>query len=202
MFGCLATGCANRVRGEVGELEVPVRSAFFFSQEGAFGDDSLIGIVMSSLGDGCQDYAFYQTAIQGLDSPSEQASAWQAVFPEDFWEVGIVLRTGSPTQSLSGSTLTGIPRNKSLDGRGQAYSRITHNLNHRDEAWFDGSGQAGVYIDEFISNGGQLEIVEHTPNSTIRGNFGTAFIDNLEDVQAGVLDIHFKATFCPEADLL
>ena len=44
--------------------------------------------------------------------------------------------------------------------------------------------------------------MEHTPNSTIRGNFGTAFIDTLEDAQAGVLDIHFKATFCPEADLL
>lgn len=202
LLGLLASGCQNRIRGEVGELEVPVRSAFFFSQEGAFGEDSLIGIVMSSLGDGCQDYAYYQTAIQGLDGVTEQASAWQAVFPDAFWEVGIILRTGPPTQPLAGSTFTGIPRTKSLDGRGQGYARITHNLIHRDEGWFDGTGQASVYMDEFISNGGQIEISEHTPNSSIRGRFGTAFIDNLDDVQAGVLDIHFKASFCPEADLL
>jgi len=196
-------GCAggNKIRGEIGGLEIQPKSAFFFAQQDAFGDDSLVGVVLSSLKTGCEDYGFYLTASEGLDSGVELASAWSAVFPPDFWEVAMVLRTGDPASALTGQTYKGIGWDVPLDNRGEVYGRATHNLALRDANFYDGVSPASNYYIDYLSNGGSMEIKSHVPGQELKGTFGTGFVQS-DGSPSGIVNIHFKAVYCPEADLL
>ena len=192
----------NRVFGQVDSLEIPVRSGFFFEQPNALGADSLVGIVLTDLPDGCDDYGFYAAASENLSTPAEYTSAWAAVFPAGFWETALVLRTADPSVSLSGQRYKGVAANRTLTEQGQTYGRITHNKALRDDAWFDGSAPETDYFDEYITVDGNLEIDLHRPQQLIKGTMGASTANTKTGNPSGLLVIHFKATFCPNGDLL
>jgi hypothetical protein len=192
----------NHIRGEISGYEVIPKSAFFFAQQDAFGDDSLIGVVLSTLKTGCEDYGFYHTAAAGMDGPAELASAWGAVFPPDFWEVAIVMRTGDPAAELTGQVYSGTAWDAPLDNRGEAYVRATQNHRLRDETFYNGGGVAAEYYTDHLSNAGDLEITSHQPGQKLNGTFGTGFVLASDGSASGIVNISFKAVFCPEADLL
>jgi hypothetical protein len=184
----------------VANQEVPVKSAFFFAQEGVFGEDSLLGVVLSSLPDGCADYGYYFTASRDLTSPTQLASAWGAVFPADFWEVGALLRTGPPADVLTGQQLDGIPWDAPLTDRATATGSVVHHTKRRDEAFWDGTANTADYWSKYQFNGGHVSIETHLPGQRIQGTYTVSTV--VEGDASGVLEIDFSAVFCPEADLL
>ena len=190
----------NRVRGVVNGQKVPVRSAYFFVQDGVFGDDSLTGVVLSSLQDGCVDYGYFLTVTRDLTSPEQLASAWSAVFPADMWEVGILLRTAPASEVMTGQVYDGIAWNAGLEERGTVAGQARHITRFRDENWWDGSAPLEDYGASFDFHSGTLMVESHQPGQRLAGNYTTSTMYNGDPT--GVLNIDFNAVFCPEADLL
>ena len=194
-------GCSkSRIRGVVANQEIPVKSTFFFAQDGVYGDDSLLGIVLSSLTDGCADYGYYFTASRDLSSPEQLSSAWGAVFPREFWEVGILLRTGPPSDVMTGQNMDGVPWDAPLNERGTATGEVVHHVKSRDGAYWDGTADAAEYFTDYQFNGGNLWVDSHAPGQRIQGTYTVSTVE--EGDARGVLEIGFNAVFCPEADML
>lgn len=196
----LSACSSSKVRGVVNGQEVPVKSAYFFVQDGVFGDDSLTGVVLSSLPEGCADYGYFHTLTRDLTSPEQLSSAWTAVFPPDFWEVGILLRTGPASEGIAGSVYEGIRWDAGLEDRGTVTGEVRHVTRHQDELYWDGTAPAEDYGTTFDLHAGELRVSRHEPGQRLEGTYTTS--TQYQGEATGVLDIRFNAVFCPEADLL
>ncbi len=160
-----------------------------------------MGIVLSDLPNGCDDYGYYAAVTKDFNTPGQYAGAWAAVFPEEFWETAIILRTADPNVTLAGQRFDVVPANRTLEKQRQTYARITHNKAHRDLAWFDGTAPSTDYFSEYLTIDGNLELYAHKPQQVIKGAIGSATINTATENASGSVLIHFKATYCPAADL-
>lgn len=204
IVGLLLAGCdGNRIRGEIEDHQIKVRSAFFFAQPQAFESDGLIGIILTDRKHGCEDWTAYLTVSQGVVAPADQAANWAATFgtTPDFWEIAFLLRVANPAAPLQGA-LAGIGWDKPLDGANKATGLITHNLMVRDVAYYDGTGDISAYRDDYVTNGGTLELEIYQPGAAAKGRFATFTVDAANGDPTGLVDMYFNAEFCPGADLL
>lgn len=195
-----AAGCGNHIKGEIEDHLIKPKSTFFFTQEGVLGGDSLVGVVMTDIPDGCEAYTAFLSG--GSAAPADLAARWAAIFPPDFWEITFVLRTGDPNVPMVGQAFQGIPWDGTLDANQQAQGLFSHNLALLDQAYFDGTGDASLYRRDYVSNGGTLEISKHEPGGSIGGRFATFTVDAANGAPTGLLEITFSGDFCPTADLL
>lgn len=199
----LASGCGNKIRGEIEDQQIKPKSVFFFAQEAVLGTDSLIGVVITDQPSGCEKYSAFLGAAATSAIPADMASQWAANFPEpDWWDVTFLIRTAAVSTPLTGQVFTGIKWNESLDAVGKASGGFTHNLAVRDTAYWDGTGDYNAYRKDYVSNGGSLEISNHVPGDKIAGRFATFTVDPLTGGPTGLLEISFNGSFCPAADLL
>jgi len=198
----LAVGCSsNAVKGSIDGTIVEVKSAMFFSEAEALGEDGLVTIILTDLKDGCQDYGYYLEATDDVEGANTFAEAWAAVFPPDFWEIAIILRVADSEVSLDGSEILGISWDETLQERNQGFASITHNKTFRDAAYFDATGPSSDYLTEYVTEGGRIEINKHLPESFIRGEFGTQVVDTENGNNKGLVRFQFNAPFC-DVDIL
>lgn len=195
-----AVGCGNNIKGEIEDHLIKPKSTFFFTQDGAFGGDSLVGVVMTDVPNGCEAYTTFLTG--GAAAPADLAARWAAIFPADFWDITFILRTGDPNVPLVGQAFQGIPWDAQLDAPQKVQGWFTHNLALHDQAYFDGTGNPDVYRRDYVSNGGTMEISKHEPGAAIAGRFATFTVDPDNGSPTGLLEITFSGDFCPTADLL
>ncbi len=197
-----AAGCAsNRARGPIDGVEIDVKSALFFSQSEALGEDGLVTVILSDLKDSCQDYGYYIEATKDMEAADDLAGAWAAIFPPDFWEIAIIMRVEDPAVPLDGAHVTGLDWDETLEERNHGFATFVHNKTFRDSAYFDGTGPTSDYLDDYLSRGGRIEVDKHLPGSMIRGNFGTEVVDAEDGEHVGLVRMNFKAPFC-DVDIL
>ncbi len=192
-----ASGCTNTIRGTVDGLELPaMQSAFVIESEDGYGEDGTLLVWMSSVADACNKAEAVLAGQDETDDPDALAALWSTHYPEDFWEVTVVLRTDDVNASLAGSTFEGVPWDEESRRPGQAFASFTHFLRPLDAAFWDGTGEYERYQDLYYTDGGSLEIDVHAPGDRIGGYFDTAVADWDDGDAQGEVGIDFDAERC------
>jgi hypothetical protein len=191
------SGCTNTVTGTIDGLSLPaMQSAFYIEAEDGYGEDGTILVWMSSVEDACSKTEAVLAAQDATDDPSELEQIWSTFYPEDFWEVTVVMRTADVNASLAGSSLTGVPWDVESEGSGEAFASFTHFLRPHDQAFWDGSGEYERYQDLFYTDEGSLDVDVHVPGDRVGGYFEAEVTDwDDGDVQGEVV-VDFDADRC------
>ncbi len=191
MAAILMTGC-----GSVEGLDVPVQDAFFVEDAG-LGDGAIV-VFVSSLATACDRMA---TMLQSLDSGAtsdELAERWAQTYPEEFWEVQIVLRVADPADSLAGETLDGAAGADSVQ-RDQGFAIIDHyEGSPTAEYWTTGDDDV---VETSFSEGGAITISEHSPGVSLSGEFETEVVDE-SGADIGPLSIQWNSVRCDPVEAL
>ncbi len=189
----LVGGCTTvKVTGDLDGEEVPIQVAMFLEDSDAFGGDGLMTVVLSSEPNACRLYEYFLSQVSHSAWRS-YSIAWQKTFPENFWEVALVLRTASFDGSIEGQTLEGLPWDAVPEATNKAYARTVHYVQHPSP---EAPDNTDWYV-EYFSNGGSLTIDKHDPGEVLKGTFSGSFVDPTDGAERGSLDLSFEASVCP-----
>lgn len=191
MAAILTTGC-----GTVDGLDVPVQDAFFVEDAG-LGDGAIV-VFVSSLATACDRMATMLGSIEGGASPDELAAQWAETYPDDFWEVQIVLRVANPADSLAGETLEGAAGREEVR-RDEGFAIFDHYRETPSAAYWT-TGEEGV-VETSFSDGGEITISEHSPGLSLAGEFETTAVDEGGDA-VGPVSIRWSSARCDPVEAL
>lgn len=189
----LASACSTvDVKGEIDGETPPIEVSMFLEDGDAFGQDGLMAIVLSSEPNACRLYEYFldQTIAGGWRG---YTIGWQKTFPDNFWQVSLVLRTSSFDGTLEGQTFSGLTWDALPEQTGQAYGRVVHYVQHPRP---DSPDNTDWFV-EYLSNGGSLEIDKHEPGERLKGTFTAPFVDPTDGSARGEIDLKFDARVCP-----
>ncbi|MFT4621696.1 MAG: hypothetical protein ACI8PZ_000348 [Myxococcota bacterium] len=190
----LLAGCSTvSVRGEIDGETPPIEVSMFLEDGDAFGAEGLIAIVLSSEPNACRLYEYFLDEADASTGWRGYSIGWQKTFPDNFWQVSLVLRTGAFDGTIGGQTFTGIPWDAVPEQNGQAYGRIVHYVQHPRP---DAPDSTDWFV-EYLSAGGTLEIGTHEPGERLEGRFTAPFVDPADGAARGDLDLKFDARVCP-----
>ncbi len=189
----LGAGCTTvKVKGEIDGETPPIEVSMFLEDSDAFGEEGLVAVVLSSEPNACRLYEYFldQTDAGGWRGYS---IGWQKTFPDNFWQISLVLRTGAFDGTLDGQTFTGIPWDAVPEQNGQAYGHVVHYVQHPRPD----SPDNGDWRVDYNSNGGSFEIDKHEPGERLTGTFSAPFVDPVDGSARGELEMKFDARVCP-----
>lgn len=195
--GQTLTGCTNVVSGSVDGVTLPkMQSAFYIESEDGYGEDGTVLVWMSSIEDACEKTEIVLAAQDATDEPTDLAAAWSLVYPEDFWEVTVVLRTDDVNDTAAGDRFIGASWDGENEASGSAFANLTHFLRPHDEAFWAGVGEYERYQDLYYTDGGELDIDIHVPGDRIAGYFDADVADWDDGDVQGEVGINFDARRC------
>lgn len=191
------SGCSNTVTGTIDGLTLPdMKSAFYIEAEHGYGDDGTMLVWMSSAEDACESAEIVLAAQDATDDPAELADIWSMIYPDDFWEVTVVLRTADIDDSAVGERFDGVPWDVDNGEAGDAFASFTHFLRPQDEDFWSGEGSYDRYQDLYYTDRGELEIDIHTPGARLGGFFEADVADWDDGDRQGEVRINFDAERC------
>lgn len=191
------TGCApNRIRGEIDGLPIPIASAFLVLEAGALGDDDLLVVSLSSLPSACRVFDHWESRAAGAGTAEELAAAWAEAFPDDWWQVDLVLRQASGSWPPEGAVWPGLAHDAFPEEAGDVFANFVHHRLRRDADWFSGAAPDEDYEAAWLSDLGALRIDRGEPGTRLAGRFATRAVD-ADGVAAGEVEVIFDATPCP-----
>ena len=191
------TGCTNTVTGTIDGLSLPaMQSAFYIEAEDGYGEDGTLIVWLSTVPNACEVTETVLAGQAATDDPSELADLWSSHYPEDFWEVTVVIRAADIDDSAVGARLNGVPWDVDNGEAGDAFASFTHFLGAHDEDFWNGSGSYDRYQDLYYSDRGDLEIDIHSPGARIGGYFDADVTDWDDGDLQGEVSINFDAQRC------
>jgi hypothetical protein len=194
LAGVSAAGCrTNAVHGRVDGFRIPIRSSFLIYQPPNGDTDGTTIVTMSDLPSACAVYRFWFEQKQSAESPEEMAEAWDAAFPDQFWEVIVEVFNDGTTWPISNTQWQGLGWDEAVTTGRLRATLVQHNA-LRPAEWFD--GLVG-FENHYFSNAGFVKWRSGEPGVRLSGVFETSLVD-VEGVPAGPVKIEFNATPCSD----
>jgi hypothetical protein len=203
LVGC---GGGLSVRGDVDGDPVPLKSGYFAQEDEYFdGGDGVIYVRLSSVDDACAADAAWNGDADDADDAGDLEDIWQENLPEDFWLIDLILRVGDPDDDLDGTVLDGVAWDEVTDKDDQTFGIITHYVASLDQEYWEALlGGPGVdpsdYYDFWYTDGGDLDLIKHTPSEKVKGRFATEVADFSDGDTVGDVEISFSVERCAEME--
>ena len=209
-------GCTrNHMVGAIDGLQWPVGEAYFVVDEGAYGEDGLLAINLSSLPDACRVWQMWDVAVEDAESAEDLADGWKETFPKVFWEVHIGARIRPNGWPVARTGWPGVPWDEYPGKPDVVYAEFIEHKNLRDAAWFEaeatlkGAAEGELTEDEidelqdtlsdaetvYRSHAGAIKWRSSTPDRIAKGHFATSVVDE-KGKNKGRVDAFFNSTPC------
>lgn len=198
MLLVLLAACApNRVQGLIAGQPVPIESAHLTVETGAFGDDDLVVVTMSSLPGSCSREQYWRELSANADTPEALAQAWADAWPAEFWQVDLVARVAGGSWPPRDSVWTGLAWDAFPEEPGQVFATFDHHVAWRDATWFAGEFEdEDVYEHVFYSDLGAVQWGKGLPAQKLAGKMSTNTTDG-SGTFTGRVELRFDVVTCP-----
>jgi hypothetical protein len=194
MFAWLA-GCTPNRASEIDGTAFPIESTALEVVPGAFGDDDLLVVTLSSLPDVCAAQASFRAAAGDAEDGAALASAWNAAYPLQFTEIVLAARVVGSTWPPNGEQWPGLAWDAFPEEDSVVFASWLDHRAPRDAAYFDGEADPGGYETTWLSDGGFVEWRAGLPSQRLAGRFATHVTDRSGEVR-GAGDVRFDAETC------
>ncbi len=189
LMACTTTSINGLVDGQ----EIAAHVSMFIEQPDVLEDDDLVTVVLSTIPNACRVYEYYLDLYADNPTWRGHAIAWQKAFPDDFWEVSLIVRVASLSPELAGTDIVGVRALDDLVDPSTLYGEVTHFIDHPDP---DDPTENGYY-DPYLTDGGLLSVTKAETGLRFKGDFTTRIVDADRGAPKGDVEMQFDASVCP-----
>ncbi len=200
MLLILTLAACNSVSGAVDGDDVPrLATSFYVENDDAYENDGAIMVVMSSADLGCEGYADAWEDLEDELAASDLdgfIDLWEEVFPEDFWEVRILLRVDDVDDSAARIDFDAQDWDDGLGDDDEAGMWMYHYTEYPDVSLLDFDfSLLEDSRDTYLSDEGSVAVRRHKPGEFISGYFDAPMVD-LDGDDEGEARVSFSSQRC------
>ncbi len=204
----LGSACSTlKVQGTIDGQTVPLEVSMFREVPNAYGEESQMQVILSSVPNACRVYAYLDEELEaGGGGWRNRTIAFQRVLPAEFWEMVLTLRVASIDEaSLLATVFNGVSYDKGTVGNvGQVRSDLRHYVRHPDPG--DEEGSSDWYV-SYSGDGGAAdfdgyELGPESQGQWLSGAFAASFVDQDDGTPRGELGIRFDSLGCDSLPVL
>lgn len=192
-----APGCTEErlstVTSEV--IEIPeIAHGFYYNPLQSFQNgDQQVRIYLSNVPDLCDRYADMERALMAQEPAW---TAWQSLFPAEFWQIFVVIRVQdywgdleqAPLAVIEDLLVDELPSNR-------AFIELAHFQQPFDQPFFEGEAPLTDYAETWVAEGGTFQFDHWAPPRASQGSF-SARLTNSVGFDVGTLDAQMDLPRC------